>query len=152
MTGSKIPDVPCSVQRSLGILGERWTFLILRDALDGITRFADFRDALNLAPNLLTDRLNTLVEYGVMTREPYQDPGSRQRYSYHLTPAGRELHLALGAIQQWGDKYLPCSEGPSIIQQRRSSGQAVHVAFVDPEGREVGLEDVAAVRTAAYHR
>src|ERR1700710_2722123 len=98
MNGSKIPDSSCSIQRSLGILGERWTFLILREALGGATRFAEFRDFLDIAPNLLTDRLNTLVEYGVMTRQPYQEPGSRLRHSYHLTPAGHELRIALGAL------------------------------------------------------
>jgi DNA-binding HxlR family transcriptional regulator len=70
-------DPNCSIARSLGVLGERWTFLILREAMDGVTRFAQFRDVLGIAPDVLTDRLTTLVEYGVMSRAPYQEPGSR---------------------------------------------------------------------------
>jgi DNA-binding HxlR family transcriptional regulator len=152
MNGSKIFDTTCAIQRSLGVLGERWTFLILREALDGATRFADFRDLLQVAPNLLTDRLNTLVQYGVMTKEPYQEPGSRPRNAYHLTAAGRELHVALGSLQQWGDKHLPCEEGPAVIRRARESGSPVHVAFVDADGNEIAPDDVIAVPTAAYHR
>ncbi|SOD74870.1 HxlR family transcriptional regulator [Jatrophihabitans sp. GAS493] len=149
MDGSKIPDTSCSIHRTLGVLGERWTFLILREALGGATRFAEFRDALDVAPNLLTDRLNTLVEYGVMTREPYQEPGRRQRFSYHLTPAGRELQIVLGALLQWGDKWLPRPDGPSVLL-RSDSDAPLHVAFLDPEGQEIAPEEVNAIRTAAY--
>ena len=105
MASSKVLDPNCSIARSLGVLGERWTFLILREAMDGVTRFAQFRDALGIAPDVLTDRLTTLVDYGVMSRAPYQEPGSRTRYAYTLTPAGEELHVALGLLQQWG--HLP---------------------------------------------
>ncbi len=152
MDGSKIPDTSCSIHRSLGVLGERWTFLILREALAGTTRFADFRDALDVAPNLLTDRLTTLVEYGVMTREPYQEAGTRRRFSYHLTEAGRELNVVLGALQQWGDRWLPCAEGPSVIRRAQTSGSEVHVAFVDDGGQEIPPGEVAAVPTAAFRR
>lgn len=152
MDGSKIPDTSCSIHRSLGVLGERWTFLILREALAGATRFADFRDLLDVAPNLLTDRLNTLVEYGVMTREPYQEAGTRRRFSYHLTQAGRDLRLVLGALQQWGDTWLPCPEGPSIIRRTRSTGEPVHVAFVGADGHEIPADDVVAVPTPSFRR
>ena len=152
MDGSKIPDTSCSIHRSLGVLGERWTFLILREALAGTTRFADFRDVLDVAPNLLTDRLHTLVEYGVMTREPYQEAGARQRFDYHLTDAGRELQVVLGALQQWGDRWLPCPEGPSILRRTRATDSPVHVAFVDAGGHEVPAEDVVAVPTPSFRR
>jgi DNA-binding HxlR family transcriptional regulator len=140
----------CSIARSLGVLGERWTFLILREALTGSTRFAQFRDGLGLAPDVLTDRLNTLVEYGVMAKEPYQEPGSRSRFAYLLTPAGRELHLALASLQQWGDKYLPWPQGPTVVRRVRDTDRPVHVGFVDDEGREVPPDEVTTIRTAAY--
>jgi DNA-binding HxlR family transcriptional regulator len=143
-------DSSCSIARSLGVLGERWTFLILREAFSGTTRFAEFRDALGVAPDVLTDRLNTLVEYGVMTREPYQEPGSRSRFAYQLTTAGRELHVVLGSLQQWGDKYLPRPEGPTVIRRTLGTDRPVHVAFVDDRGRAVDDADVAFIRTAAY--
>jgi DNA-binding HxlR family transcriptional regulator len=73
---AKVPDATCSIERTLGVLGERWTFLILREAFLGATRFVEFRDRLGVAPDVLTDRLATLVEYGVLEREPYREPGS----------------------------------------------------------------------------
>jgi DNA-binding HxlR family transcriptional regulator len=149
---SKIPDSSCSIARSLGVLGERWTFLILREAFGGLTRFAEFRDSLGIAPDILTDRLGTLVNYGVMERVAYQEPGERARSAYVLTDAGRELIVVLGALQQWGDKHLPWPDSPSVLRRIRDSDRAVHVGFVDDRGREVAQQDVALVRTAAYPR
>ncbi|AHH95289.1 helix-turn-helix domain-containing protein [Kutzneria viridogrisea] len=142
MASAKLLDSSCPVARSLGVLGERWTLLILREAISGTTRFAGFRDALGVAPDVLTDRLATLVEYGVLTREPYQEPGSRQRFDYHLTEAGRELHITLAALWQWGDKHLPMSGVPKVERHARETGRPLHVAFVDDRGREVGLDSV----------
>ncbi|HEY1571982.1 MAG TPA: helix-turn-helix domain-containing protein [Pseudonocardiaceae bacterium] len=144
----KTLDPVCSIARSLGVLGERWAFLILREALLGATRFAEFRDRLSVAPDVLTDRLATLVEYGVLTREPYQEPGARTRYAYLLTPAGEELRVALGALMQWGDRHLPRPEGPSMVARVRGTDRPVHVAFVDDRGREVPLAGVATVPAA----
>ena len=104
---AKIPDDACSIARTLGAVGERWTLLILREASLGATRFAEFRDRLGVAPDVLSDRLATLVTYGVMAREPYREPGARSRSAYQLTPAGRELQVVLSALQQWGDEHLP---------------------------------------------
>ena len=109
---AKNPEEACSIARTLGVVGERWTFLILREAFLGATRFAEFRDRLGVAPDILSDRLATLVEYGVMAREPYREPGARSRFAYRLTPAGRELQVVLSALQQWGDEHLPRPEGP----------------------------------------
>ncbi|WP_163566891.1 winged helix-turn-helix transcriptional regulator [Fodinicola feengrottensis] len=134
-------DSACSIERTLGVLGERWTFLILREALAGTTRFAQFREALGVAPDVLTARLNTLVDYGVMAREPYQEPGSRPRDAYRLTDSGRELILVLAALQQWGDLHLPWPAGPSIQRRVRATGRPVQVGFVDENGREVAPAD-----------
>ncbi|TFV87166.1 helix-turn-helix domain-containing protein [Blastococcus sp. CT_GayMR16] len=150
MTDERLAQSSCSVARSLGVLGERWTILILREALSGTTRFADFRTALGVAADVLSDRLATLVDAGVMVREPYQEPGSRSRFAYHLTDAGRELELVLGSLQQWGDRYLPRPEGPTVERRAVPTDRLVHVAFVDDEGCEVPPAEVAAVRTAAY--
>ena len=149
---SKVPDSSCAIARSLGVLGERWTFLILREATLGLTRFAQFRDSLGIAPDVLTERLATLVEYGVMERVAYQEPGSRSRSAYVLTPAGRELSVVLAALQQWGDEHLPWPEGPSMLRRVRDSDRPVHVGFVDDRGREIPAEDVAMIRTDAYPR
>ena len=140
----------CAIARSLAVLGERWTMLILREALGGATRFAQFKDSLGIASDVLTDRLGTLVEYGVLSKEPYQEPGSRTRYEYFLTPAGLDLRVVLGALQQWGDEHLPWAEGPSVIRRDRRNDRPIHIGFVDDRGREVAADNVAWVRTAAY--
>ena len=141
----RVPESTCSIARSLGVLGERWTFLILREAFLGATRFAEFRDRLGVAPDVLSDRLSTLVEYGVMERQPYQEPGARPRFAYRLTPAGTELQVVLSALQQWGDRYLPRPEGPSMLRRIRGTDLPVHVGYVDDQGNEVIPADVAVI-------
>ena len=141
----KLPESTCSIARSLGVLGERWTFLILREAFLGATKFAEFRDRLGVAPDVLSDRLSTLVEYGVMEREPYQEPGARPRFAYQLTPAGSELRVVLSALQQWGDRHLPRPEGPSVLRRIRGTDLPVHVGYVDDQGNEIAGADVAMI-------
>jgi DNA-binding HxlR family transcriptional regulator len=147
---AKLLESSCSIARSVGVLGERWTFLILREAFLGATRFSEFRDRLDIAPDVLTARLATLVDFGVLTREPYREPGARGRDAYLLTDAGRELDVVLGALQQWGDRHLPWPAGPTIERVRADTGSPVHVGFVDERGREVPVAEVRALRTAAY--
>jgi len=142
---ASVPESSCSIARSLGVLGERWTFLILREAFLGATRFAEFRDGLGVAPDVLSDRLATLVAYGVMEREPYREPGARSRYAYRLTPAGQELQLVLSALQQWGDEHLPRPEGPSMLRRVRGTDRPVHVGYIDEHGQEVEPRDVAVI-------
>ena len=149
---AKVPEASCSIARSLGVVGERWTFLILREAFLGATRFAEFRDRLGVAPDVLSERLATLVEYGVMEREPYREPGARSRSAYRLTPAGRELQVVLSALQQWGDEHLPRPEGPSMLRRVRGTDRPVHVGYVDGSGREVQPADVAVIPAASYPR
>lgn len=141
----KVLESTCSIARSLGVLGERWTFLILREAFLGATKFAEFRDRLGVAPDVLSDRLSTLVEYGVMEREPYQEPGARPRFAYQITPAGTELRVVLSALQQWGDKYLPRPEGPSVLRRIRGTDLPVHVGYIDDQGNEVAPAAVAMI-------
>ena len=142
--------MPCAIERSVAVLGERWTMLILRDANLGATRFAEFRDRLGIASDVLTDRLATLVEYGVLVKEPYREPGSRTRYAYHLTPAGEELRVLLHALQQWGDDHLPWRDGPTVIRCDRRTDRPVRVGYVDDRGREVPPGRVDVLPTAAY--
>ncbi|MCC2274531.1 helix-turn-helix transcriptional regulator [Streptomyces sp. ET3-23] len=133
----------CSIERSLQVLGERWTLLILREVFAGKNKYADIREALGVAPNVLSARLKALVAAGVLETRTYQDPGCRARDAYHLTPAGRDLRLVLAAIQQWGDRHMPCPSGPYAVRRSCSTGQRVDVAFVDERGDVVQPEDVA---------
>lgn len=96
-------------------------------------------------PDILTARLNTLVSAGV----PYQEPGTRQRFEYRLTAAGRELQVVLGALQQWGDEHDPYPPGPTYLR-RSSDGRPLRVALVDDRGQEVPLPDVRMIKTAAH--
>jgi DNA-binding HxlR family transcriptional regulator len=143
-------DPNCAISRSLSVLGERWTFLILREATFGKTRFGEFRDALGVAPDVLAERLATLVDNGVMERVPYREPGARARDSYVLTEAGCELEVILGALMQWGDENLPRPDGPTVLRRHARSGRPVHVAYVDEKGREVQPDNVRLVKTAAF--
>ena len=140
---TKLQDSSCSVARSMSLLGERWTLLIVREALAGTSRFETFRENLGLAANVLSERLGTLVDHGVMTRKDYQESGRRTRSEYFLTDAGRELHVVVGALQQWGDAHVPRTEGPSVTRRAESSASPVRVAFVDEAGSEVPESEVA---------
>src|ERR1700759_2889694 len=150
MAKESAPEPVCSIQRSLGVLGERWTFLILREAFFGVTRFSDFRDRLVPPPDAPPAGRNRRPGPGVLPREPYQEPGRRARYAYRLTPAGRELQVVLGSLQQWGDEHLPPPGGPTVARRARGTGGSLHIGFVDEQGREVALDDVEFVPPAHY--
>lgn len=136
------PNAVCAIERALAAIGERWSLLILRECHMGVTRFADFRDNLGIATNILSARLDKLVAAGVLDREDYQRPGERPRQEYHLTQSGRDLLVVLGALQQWGDEHLPLPAGPVSARCRRDSGRPVAVRFVDESGLVLDAEEV----------
>ena len=94
-------------RRDAGFVGDRWSLLILRDAFRGVRRFADLRDDLGIARNILADRLDKLVDAGILDRVPYQE--RPVRHEYRLTAKGRDLSPALVALMRWGDRWA--SEG-----------------------------------------
>jgi DNA-binding HxlR family transcriptional regulator len=104
------PGQVCSIARSLEVIGERWTLLILRDAVLGIERFEDFQDKLGIASNVLTNRLKLLCEEGVLERLPDEQRPGRPKYA--LTEKGRELAPVLIALIKWGDRHYPTPGGP----------------------------------------
>jgi DNA-binding HxlR family transcriptional regulator len=122
----------CSVARALELVGERWTLLIVRDAFLGLRRFEQFQESLGIARNVLTDRLNRLVEEGILERVRYSE--RPERYEYRLTQKGRDLNLALTTLRQWGDKYL--SERPPRVLRRKADKKPVVAALV-PKGTDV---------------
>jgi DNA-binding HxlR family transcriptional regulator len=132
----------CSIARTLEVIGDRWSVLILREAHRGNTRFAEFKQILGIAPNILTDRLHTLVEAGVLEKRDYRADGERTRSSYHLTQAGTDLKLTLAALQQWGDIYEPREDGPTVLRRNTRTGELVSVGFIDSNGNAVPPEDV----------
>jgi DNA-binding HxlR family transcriptional regulator len=122
----------CSIARALEVVGERWTLLIIRDVFLGKRRFDELRESLGIARNVLTDRLNRLVEEGVLERARYSD--RPERFEYRLTRKGRELNIALTGLRQWGDKYL--SEKPPRVLRRKTDKKPVVAALV-PKGAVV---------------
>jgi DNA-binding HxlR family transcriptional regulator len=136
----------CSIRRTLDIVGERWTLLVLREAFYGVRRFADFHRALGCAKNLLSARLKTLVEEGILERERYRDPGARARDEYRLTEKGLDLFPALVALLQWGDRYTADSAGPPVELSHSGCGARVGVELRCSAGhRPLSAHDTAAL-------
>jgi DNA-binding HxlR family transcriptional regulator len=117
----------CSIARALEVIGDRWTLLIVRDVALGHRRFDELLDGLGIASNVLTDRLNRLVDEGVLERVRYSE--RPERFEYRLTEKGRELRVALLALMQWGDRYVsdkppriarsPCAWSPRTDRSSR---------------------------------
>ena len=103
-------NLDCSVARTIEHIGERWTFMVLRDALYGVRRFDDFQQSLGIARNILAKRLAKLLEAGIMRKEPYHERPSR--YEYRLTEKGRDLVPVLTSLLAWGDKWETENEPP----------------------------------------
>ncbi|MEU7218625.1 winged helix-turn-helix transcriptional regulator [Nocardia iowensis] len=126
MRRTSFEDMNCSLAQCLEVVGEWWTLLIIRDALFGVTRFDDFRARIGIASNVLTQRLEHLVEHGILTREPYQD--NPVRHDYRLTPKGRSLWLVVTAMRQWGDEWA-APDGPPLEVVHKTCG---HTSVVEP--------------------
>lgn len=101
--GKTYEDQDCALARALEVVGERWTLLILRDALYGVRRFNEFQAHLDIPKAVLADRLSALVAEGVLERHP--DPQHAGRFLYQLTPAGQELWPAMHALMSWGGRH-----------------------------------------------
>jgi DNA-binding HxlR family transcriptional regulator len=131
----------CSIARALELVGERWTLLIVRDLFLGLRRFDEFLESLGIASNVLTDRLNRLVDEGIVERVRYNE--RPERFEYRLTPKGRELRLVLLALMQWGDRHI--STKPPRTARRRSDRSRVSVALVAADGTAVKPGDLELV-------
>jgi len=134
-------NIHCSIARSLELLGQKWTLLILREALRGRTRFGDFQVS-GVPSEALTKRLAALVNDGLLTRHPYQEPGDRTRYEYVLTPAGRHVITVMAALSAWSDEHQPLEGGPSVAYTSISDGRPLHLRFVDDDGVLADPDDV----------
>jgi DNA-binding HxlR family transcriptional regulator len=131
----------CSIARALELVGERWTLLIVRDAFLGRRRFDEFRDSLGIASNVLTDRLNRLVDEGILERVRYSE--RPERFEYRLTEKGVDLRVALVALMQWGDRHLV--EAPPRVARRRGDGSPVTAALVAADGALLAGSEIETV-------
>ncbi len=104
------PDLVCSVASTLDVVGDRWTMLVIRDALYGLRRFDEFQRDLGIARNVLTTRLQRLVENGVLEKVLYQE--HPPRHEYHLTQKGRDLLPVVLTMMNWGQRYEAEDDGP----------------------------------------
>lgn len=121
-------DMPCPIARSLERVGEWWSILILRDAFYGLTRFDEFQKSLEIAPNILTRRLNALVEAGLLERRRYSE--RPPRYEYLLTERGRDFRPVMQAMLAWGNRHF-APEGPSVVLVNRETGETADPVLID---------------------
>ena len=121
-------NLQCPIARSLERVGEWWSILILRDAFMGLKRFDEFQKNLGIAPNMLTRRLNGLVESGLLEKRRYSE--KPPRYEYVLTERGRDFRPVLWALLAWGNKHF-APEGPSVIVVDAKTGQPAEPMLVD---------------------
>jgi DNA-binding HxlR family transcriptional regulator len=134
----------CSVARTLAVIGEKWTILVLREVFNGLRRFDEIQDHLGIPRPILSDRLRRLVDEGVLTRSEYREPGQRARHEYRLTETGRELQTVLLALMEWGDRHPAVPGGPARVVRHRGCGEPLHVELVCAAGHAVtSARDVA---------
>ena len=117
------PGLDCSVAKALEVIGERWSLLIVRAVMHGNRRFGEIQESLGIARNVLSSRLERLVEEDILERRAYQE--SPPRYEYFLTEKGLDLWPALIALLHWGDRYSPSPDGPRRLIVHKECGGAV---------------------------
>jgi DNA-binding HxlR family transcriptional regulator len=126
------------------IIGDKWTLLILREAFYGVQRYDDMLQDTGAPRSMLTDRLNRLVNAGILRRHPYQEKGNRVRQAYKLTQMGASLAHTMMALTQWGETYVAKKDAPVGLIERRT-GQPLRVEFVGTDGQTVQREDAALI-------
>lgn len=124
MQRTSFSGMACSIARTLDVIGEPWSPLILRDVWVGMSRFEQLQADLGISRKVLTERLNHLVEQGVLERRPYD---ARPRYEYLLTPKGLELVDLLMVMKAWGDRWLAGSAGSPVLYRHHACGQIADV-------------------------
>ena len=143
MRWSEIGDMTCSIARALSVVGDRWTLLILRDAFLRTRRFEHFQRSLKITRHRLADRLQKLVDNGILERVAYQD--NPLRYEYKLTAKGIDLYPVIVALVGWGDRWMAGEAGPPIELVHRTCGHTIAPALACPDCHElIGARDMLA--------
>ena len=141
---SDVGEARCSVARALAVVGDRWTMLLVREALLGTRRFEDFQANTGASRPLVAERLRSLVDEGVLDRVRYQE--RPERFEYRLTEKGRDLYPVLAALLSWGDRWTPSPEGPPVRLLHRPCGHTIHPELACPDcGAPASVRDVLAL-------
>jgi DNA-binding HxlR family transcriptional regulator len=140
MLGKDYAGQNCSIARTLEIVGERWSLLILRDAFLGVTRYEHFQQRLAIAPNMLAKRLRTLTEAGLLERRRYRE--RPERFEYLLTDAGKEMLPVLLGLMRWGDAHLAPNGAPVVARHAGCGGELDGLGRCERCGEAVGADGV----------
>lgn len=141
MQRTSLKDAPCLVARTLDVVGEWWTLLILRDAFAGVQRFSEFQASLGVSKNVLIARLRKLVENDVLALAPAADGSAYQQYV--LTDKGRALYLVMIALRQWGEQHLGDVGDVDVHVVDRRDGRPVRLEVHAHDDRLLGVDDLA---------
>ena len=117
----------CAVAATVSLIGEKWTFLVLREAFSGVRRFADIQRRTQAPRQILSDRLSRLVHEDLLRRVPYQEAGQRARHEYRLTEKGLNLYPIMVALMHFGDQYAQGPDGAPLELAHRDCGAAVRL-------------------------
>ncbi|MEH3054969.1 MAG: helix-turn-helix domain-containing protein [Patulibacter minatonensis] len=146
MLGSDYRDLNCSAARTLEVIGERWSVLIVRDALLGIRRFDDFQRSLGVSRNVLAARLARLVEFGVLRKVAYSE--KPLRHEYRLTDRGKDLLPVVLALVEWGDRHAPTADGPPRTFTHAGCGGTIDKRHLRCEACGADIDGAREVRSA----
>ncbi|MGZ5400174.1 MAG: winged helix-turn-helix transcriptional regulator [Nocardioides sp.] len=127
----------CTIGRAMGVLGERWTIVVLREVFNGVRRFDDMRRHTAIPRQVLTKRLAHLVDQDILRREPYREEGQRERHEYRLTEKGFALYPVMVAVAGWGDRYFADPDGPPVEFAHRDCGSLIEVHTHCAAGHDV---------------
>jgi DNA-binding HxlR family transcriptional regulator len=128
----------CTIGAALAIVGEKWTFLVLREAFNGVRRFDDIRRRTRAPRQVLSNRLARLVQQGLLRKVPYREAGQRSRSEYRLTEKGLALYPLIVSLLEWGDTYAVSAEGPLVELTHRDCGAPVELQLRCARGHHLG--------------
>jgi len=150
MRWEELDQQPCSLSRTLSVVGDRWTLLVLRESFLGVRRFDDFEKRLGVTRHVLAERLKKLVEAEVLVKAVYQERPRREEY--RLTDKGRDLYPAVLALVNWGDRHMSGAEGAPIRHRHKVCGQLMHGVLVCSECAEpLTARDIALEEAPVWH-
>lgn len=129
----RLPARPCPVAESLDLFGDRWSILLIRDIMNGVRRFDDLVDRLDVSRATLSDRLRRLTAAGILTTADYQSTRGRTRTEYRLTERGWDLRNVLIALREWGDQHVLGEGNEPLALTDRTTGHRVRLQLVDAE-------------------